>query len=124
MRRDRVTERIDKGEVAAERAIFRCEHNGRPVPDEMIVQRIGIVASEPESDALTEVVVSAELGDRRAHGERNGSGIEDHGAGRALGCDLQPHDIGVESPCRIEIMGLNADEVGAGQMGHDNLSCA
>jgi len=118
MGRNRVAKRVAKREVTAERPVFRREDDWRPVLDKMIVQRVGVIAAEPDSDALAQPVRSLQIGQAGANGERDRPGVEHDGAGGAVRGGLQPDDLGVERPCCVEIFGLNADEIGSDQVGH------
>ncbi len=49
---NRVAKRVAEREVTAKRPVFRREDDCRPVLDKMVMQRVGVIAAEPNSDAL------------------------------------------------------------------------
>src|ERR1700733_4738173 len=53
---NRVAKRVAKREVTAKRPVFRREDDWGPVLDKMVMQRVGVIAAEPDRDAPTEPV--------------------------------------------------------------------
>jgi hypothetical protein len=93
----------------------------RPVLDEVVVQRVGVIAAEPDRDAHAKLVPVAQVGQGHADGERDRLGIEHDGAGRTVSGHLQPDHLGIKASRSFEIFGLNANEVGSDQMGHGSF---
>jgi DNA-binding MarR family transcriptional regulator len=124
VRRDRVAERVAEREVAAERPVLGREHDCRAVLDEVVVQGVRVIAAEPDGDAPTEVFRVPQVDHGRADGERDGLGVEDDGARRAMGGRLQTDDVRVEGSRGFDVGDLDADEVWSDEMGHDDLLLA
>jgi len=118
MGRDRITERIAKGEVAAERAVLGRKDNRCPTLNKMIMQGVGIITSEPNGDALAESFLVAKVRKRRANGERDWLRVEHHRTRRSVRKRLQSENFGIESARRFDVFSLDADKVGADQVGH------
>lgn len=124
MRRDRVAVRVGEAELAAEGAGGRRLDDRHAGGDEVVVERVGVVAGEPEGDAPAEVRGRGQVHHRLPDRERDRGGLEDDGVRRTGRVDLQSHRLGVEPRAGGEIAHLQRDEVGTDELGHgDVLSC-
>lgn len=121
MNRDRVAKRIAEGEVPPERAVLRREGDGYSRRLQFLMQRIGVIAAEPQSNAPAQLSCSRfQIHERLSDREGSRLAVEDHRF-RGLLQHRQAQPLAIEGSGSLKVFGLDADEIGTDQSGHGCL---